>query len=34
MRKYLWEVVDVSRSDEAHHSVIGLDERWNLLYVD
>lgn len=26
-------VVDVSRNDEARDAVIGLDRRWNLLYV-
>ncbi len=26
-------VVDASRNDEARDAVIGLDRRWNLLYV-
>ncbi|MEA5566221.1 BrnT family toxin [Anabaena sp. UHCC 0399] len=26
-------VVDASRNDEARDAVIGLDKRWNLLYV-
>ena len=26
-------VVDTSRNDEARDAVIGLDRRWNLLYV-
>ncbi|MBD2653569.1 MULTISPECIES: BrnT family toxin [Synechocystis] len=26
-------VVDASRNDEAREAVIGLDRRWNLLYV-
>lgn len=26
-------VVDASRNDEARDAVIGLDTRWNLLYV-
>ncbi len=26
-------VVDASRNEEARHAVIGLDARWNLLYV-
>ena len=27
------KVVDASRSDEARDAVIGLDKRWNLLFV-
>ncbi|MDB9392140.1 BrnT family toxin [Microcystis aeruginosa] len=26
-------VVDASRNDEARDAIIGLDRRWNLLYV-
>ena len=26
-------VVDASRNDEAREAIIGLDKRWNLLYV-
>ncbi|MEH1901734.1 MAG: BrnT family toxin [Nostoc sp.] len=26
-------VVDASRNEEERHAVIGLDRRWNLLYV-
>jgi uncharacterized DUF497 family protein len=26
-------VVDASRNDEARDAIIGLDQRWNLLYV-
>ena len=26
-------VVDASRNDEARDAVIGLDRRWNLLYI-
>jgi len=29
----LLAVVDASRNDEARDAVIGLDKRWNLLYV-